>query len=121
MTRYRIFISSTIDDLQEARTGVATDLASMEIFEPIRAESLPAVDEPSRQVCFKEVRQADAIVLLLGQRYGFIPTTKNPAKLSVTHLEYREAKRHKKPIFAFINDSSTPDHQLTDFIKEVSD
>ncbi len=121
MSRYNIFISSTIDDLKEARAGVDQELQEMEIFEPVRVEKLPASEETSRRVCLREVADADAVVLILKERYGFVPEGNNPDKLSVTHLEYREARRLKKPVFAFFADGAQPETQLSSFIRELSD
>ncbi|MFH1739275.1 MAG: DUF4062 domain-containing protein [bacterium] len=121
MNRYRIFISSTIDDLAAARAGVEEELRAMEIFDPILVENLPASGEASRRVCLREVAEADAIVLILKDRYGFVPDADNPEGLSVTHLEYREAKRLMKPVFAFLLDGAQPQPALASFIQEVSD
>lgn len=121
MKRIQIFISSTIDDLLEVRSSVAEELASSEIFDPIRVENLPATEEPSRIICLKEVRESEAIVIILSRRYGFIPEAGNPEMLSVTHLEYREAKRFNKPIFVFIKNDEDSEPGLVKLIKEVSD
>ena len=120
MRRYRIFISSTIDDLQDARASLDEELTATHTFEAIRVENFPAVEEPSRTVCLEEVADADGLVLILGDRYGFVPETNNPENLSVTHLEYREAKRLGKPIFAFLREGVNPEPKLLDFISEIS-
>ena len=44
-------------------------------------------------------------MLILAWRYGFQPEDDNPKKLSITHLEYEEAVRLKKPCLAFLLDS----------------
>jgi len=44
----------------------------------------------------EEVRNADAVLLIIGKRYGFVPTVKNPEALSATHLEFREARKNGK-------------------------
>ena len=100
---------------------VDAELSATEIFDVVRVEKLPAVDEPSRCLCLDEVRRAHVVVLILGDRYGFIPTTNNPDLLSVTHLEYREAKQLGKSVFAFLREDSSSEEQLSGFIKEVSD
>lgn len=120
-SRYRIFISSTIDDLQEVRISIDEELRSIEIFEPVRVENLPAADQPSRRVCLDEVAAADALVLVLNDRYGFVPAEGNPENLSVTHLEYRHAKHLDKPVFAFLRDGIAPEPRLASFIQEVGD
>ena len=121
MSHYSIFVSSTIEDLSEARAGVEEELRDTEIFEPIRVENLPASEETSRRVCLREVGEADAIVLILKNRYGFVPEANNPEHLSVTHLEYREARRLNKPVFAFLLDGAQPEPELASLIQEVSD
>jgi len=118
--RYRVFVSSTVDDLQAEREGVDEELSAAEIFEVVRVEKLPATGEPSRRVCLDEIARVDAIVLILGTRYGFIPEQNNPSGLSVTHLEYREGRRLAKPIFAFLRQDGTPEPALEKLIKEVS-
>ncbi|MEK9135676.1 MAG: DUF4062 domain-containing protein, partial [Bacteroidota bacterium] len=120
MNRYRIFISSTIDDLQAARVAVDEELTGAEVFDVVRVEKLPAAEEASRRVCLDEVASADAIVMILNDRYGFIPDRSNSDGLSVTHLEYRESKRLNKPVFAFIREDVEPEPSLVRFIQEVS-
>lgn len=120
MNLYKIFVSSTIDDLEEERAAVDQEIEATEIFAPIQVERLPASDETSRSVCLREVGEADAIVLILKDRYGFVPKS-SIENLSVTHLEYREAKRLNKPVFAFILDGIQPEPKLASFIQEVSD
>lgn len=119
MEKYRVFISSTIQDLRSARDSAEQVLKDLEIFEPRRVENLPAIDQPSRVVCYEEVRNADAIVLLIGTRYGFIPPEQNPEGLSVTHMEYREARKRKKHVFAFVLRDTGREEAVETFISEV--
>jgi tetratricopeptide (TPR) repeat protein len=121
MRKFTIFISSTIEDLREERLGIDQELRFLEVFEPVRVEILPASEETSRHVCLREVAEADALVLILKDRYGYVPQTNNPDRLSVTHLEYREAKRLNKPVFVFILDGAQSEPELASFIQEVSD
>ena len=121
MDRYKVFISSTIEDLTEARDAAEHSLASAEVFEPRRVEKLPAHDDPSRIVCLEEVRSSDAVVLIIGQRDGFVPTENNPGQLSVTHLEYREAKRRDRPVFVFVQQDAVREEPLARFLAEIED
>jgi len=121
MNKYSIFISSTIDDLYDARLGIDKELKATDIFTPVRVDDMPAIEDTSRHVCLKEVAAADAVVLIIQDRYGFIPEHNNPEKLSVTHLEYRHAKRLGKPVFAFFREGVDPESELNVFIQEVSD
>jgi tetratricopeptide (TPR) repeat protein len=119
MSRYIIFLSSTIEDLAEAREAVDKSLQALEVFEPRRVEDLPATPEPSRAVCLEEVRRADAVLLIIGKRYGFVPTVKNPEALSATHLEFREARKTGTPVFAFILRAATREEGVKKLLKEV--
>jgi tetratricopeptide (TPR) repeat protein len=119
MSRYIVFISSTIEDLAKAREAVEKSLQTLDVFEPRRVEKLPAIPEPSRAVCLEEVRKADAVLLIVGKRYGFVPTVENPEALSVTHLEFREARKKGKPVFAFILRAATREEDVKKLLKEV--
>jgi len=121
MKTFSVFISSTIEDLKSVRSSVDEEIAGMEIFNAVRVENLPAVEEDSRNVCLNGVADADAIVIIICERYGYIPPRKNPENLSVTHLEYREAKRLNKPIFVFIKGGVEQEESLQKFAQEVSD
>lgn len=121
MTKFILFLSSTIEDLREERDRAKSEILSVEVFDVIRVEDLPASDMSSRRVCLDEVASVDAVVLIIGSRYGFVPADDNPHGLSVTHLEFRRAKELRKPVFAFIEDSSSPEKGVAEFIKEVSD
>ena len=66
--------------------------------EPVRAEDFPAQSTSPRTACLDGVRSADALVLILGERYGFV----GPSGLAATAEEYQEALKSRKPIFAFI-------------------
>lgn len=62
------------------------------------AEDLPPVDR-----CVQDVLQCDVYILLLANRYGFIP---DGSEKSVTEIEYQTAKTHGKQIFAFLADDT---------------
>jgi tetratricopeptide (TPR) repeat protein len=117
--RQIVFISSTITDLEPERMAIDEELTAAEIFEVVRVEKLPAIGQPSHLVCLHEIARADAVVLILDTKYGFVPEKDNPGGLSVTHLEYREAKRLRKPVFAFIRRDSVPEPALGALIQEV--
>lgn len=121
MNPLKVFISSTIDDLSDQRDAVDEALSETEVFDPVRVEKLAAKDDSSRHVCLSEVAESDAVILLLSDRYGFIPEKSNPESLSVTHLEYRQARRHDIPVFVFIKADASPEATQEAFITEVSD
>jgi Domain of unknown function (DUF4062) len=81
----------------------------------IAAEDFGASPSSPQQVCLAGVRQADVVVLLLGERYG-MPQTSG---LSPTHEEYREA-RGGKPVLVFVRSGVAPEADEAKFIEEVS-
>lgn len=121
MRRHRVFISSTIEDLRTQRDAAETALTQLGFFDVVRVESLPARGESSERVCVGEVGAAAALILILHKRYGFVPPERNPEGLSVTHIEYREARRMGIPVYAFISTDRDREPLLEIFISEVAD
>lgn len=110
-----VFISSTAD-LTNHRDAVETALRALNI-DGSRFESWPTVPNPvgGMSECLRRVEESDAVVLLLGEKYGTIVES----GLSATHSEYRHASQHQKPIFAFILDAPAREEQQTVFVREV--
>jgi hypothetical protein len=55
-----------------------------------------------------DVRSADAYLVIVGWRYGYVPSDANPQRRSITELEYEAALGAKTPILAFLLDPETP-------------
>ncbi len=116
-------------DLANERDAVFRCLASFN-FEVVNAESWGPNGESSWERIQNEIESCDVFLLLIGERYGWIPD-KGPMafkSLSVTHIEYQEAKRVDIPILPFLkeldygSDSTSQDAKRRDsFCKEVSD
>ncbi|QZD86122.1 DUF4062 domain-containing protein [Qipengyuania psychrotolerans] len=110
----RIFISSVISGFEQYRDAVDTAIRSLG-HEVIRAEEFPASDAPSRVACLSGVRDADLVVLLLGERYGVaLP----PADVAPTHEEFLEAKG-VKPILVFVQQGVERESAQEAFISVV--
>lgn len=104
----RIFVSSTCYDLLDLRAEVEAHLRDLGLL-PVMSdrpssefEIVPDVN--SIETCLANVRDADAFVCILSQRYG--PSLKSAGfeDVSATHLEWREARDHQKPIHMFVRD-----------------
>ena len=85
----RVYVSSTLADLEEERRAVMDWL--------VQAQHLPVHSytpntEPVVDSCLADVASCDAYILILGHRYGFEPLQDNPEQLSITHLEFRKAR-----------------------------
>ena len=97
--RPRIFISSVMDGYENFRDA-AGDGIRQAGCEAVRAEDFPAATISPRNSCLDGVRSADAVVLLLSERYGSVGSS----GLAVTEEEYEEARKNHKPIIVFIQD-----------------
>jgi hypothetical protein len=84
-------------------------------FSVIAAEDFGASPGSPQQVCLAGVRDADVVMLLLGERYG----TPQRSGLSPTHEEYREA-RGKKPALIFVQDGVTREPDEENLVEEAS-
>ena len=83
--------------------------------EPVRAEDFPARTTSPRTACLDGVRSADAVVLILGERYGFV----GPSGLSATEEEYDEARRTHKPILVFLQSDIVHEPQQRSLVDRV--
>ena len=110
----KVFISSVIAGLEDHRAATREAAESLG-HTVIAAEDFGASPSSPQQVCLAGVREADVIVLLLGERYG----TPQTSGLSPTHEEYREA-RGTKPVLVFVQTGINPDPDEAKLIEEVS-
>jgi hypothetical protein len=84
----KIYISSTYYDLQEHRSVLISALRKTECFQVVSMESYGTVSQRPLDKCLADVKEAEFYILLLGNRYGFIP---EGHKYSITNLEYKVA------------------------------
>jgi hypothetical protein len=100
--KLRVFISSTMRDLANERDAVCRRLSSFN-FEPVNAEGWLTTGTKIWPRILQEIESCDVFVLILGERYGWIPTEgpQSDLGLSVTHLEYRAARDLGIPILPF--------------------
>ena len=70
-------------------------------------------------VCIREARKADVVVLIIGPRYGSLL----PSGISYTHAEFREARGAGIPVLAFrVPDGEVSEEEkerISDFLTEV--
>ena len=98
--KYQIFISSTYDDLIDARAKVRDAILSMMHF-PVGMELFGAANEEQWQIISETIDSSDYYVLIIGQRYGSVmPDT----GISFTEKEFRYALEKGVPILAFLLD-----------------
>lgn len=118
-----------MNDLPNERAAVVEKLKEYN-FEAVYAENFSANGAGSWKLLSDEIQSSDLMLLILGSRYGWIPSTGPQAGsgLSVTELEFREAKAAGIPILPFVSrlaysaDPLTPDAVNRDrFRKEIAD
>lgn len=114
--RPRVFISSVMDGYGQFRDAAA-DGVRQAGCEPVRAEDFPAAGHSPRNACLDGVRSADALVLLLGQRHGFLA----PSGRAATAEEYEEARRSHKRILVFLEDVPEREPPQEAFVKRLQE
>lgn len=122
MEKLRVFISSTMKDLQEERLSVADAINENSFWESINAESFVARSESPREVCLEEVRKSHIYIGIFKDRYGYILSNDNPQGCSVVVLEYNEAKNNQLPILIFVDkNGSKRETKLIEFLRDITD
>jgi hypothetical protein len=109
----KIFVSSAIRGFEVYREAAARAAAVLR-HEVKRAEDFPASPSTPQQACLAGVRWADAVLLLIGPRYG----PRQPSGLSATHEEYREA-RERCPVLVFVQHGVDLEPAQQEFLREV--
>lgn len=110
----RIFISSLITGFEQQRAAARRAVTTLR-HEAVMAEDFGAQPDSPQVACLRGLREADMVVLILGEGYGFVPPG---STLSATHQEYREA-RETKPVLAFLQEGIEPRPEQAAFIAEV--
>lgn len=109
----KVFLSSLITGYEPFRDAAASGASTLG-HSVVRAEDFGASPDSPQSACLAGVRSADAVVLILGARYGYVQAS----GLSATHEEYREA-RDTRPVIVFIEAGIEPEPAQTEFIMEV--
>jgi len=95
---YRVFISSTYEDLQEERKEVIQALLGMDCI-PTGMEIFQATDDDQWNLIKKVISSCDYYIVIVGGRYGTIhPQTGK----SYTQMEYEYALEIGIPILGFV-------------------
>lgn len=110
----KVFISSLIGGFEQQRAAARRAVTTLR-YEPVMAEDFGAQPNSPQVACLRELRGSDLVVLVLGERYGFVPAG---STMSATHQEYRDAKG-AKPVVAFVQQGVTPEPEQAAFIEEV--
>lgn len=110
----KIFVSSVMNGFSEFREAAFAAIRSLD-HDVVRAEDFPASTTSSRVACLQGVREADLVVLIMGERYGWSDTH---SSLSPTHEEFREAVVDGK-VIPFVQTGVTCEPAQKAFVEEV--
>ena len=103
MAKPRVFISSTFYDLRQVRADLDFFIEQMG-YEPVRNEEgdIPyGKDEALEEYCYKEIKNIDILVCIIGGRFG--SESKQNNKSSVTQMELKAALSEGKQVYSFID------------------
>jgi hypothetical protein len=109
----KIFVSSVIRGFGEYRDAAVRAAKALR-HDVKRSEDFTASSATPQQACLAGVRWAEAVVLILGARYG----ERQPSGLSATHEEYREA-RERGSVLVFVENGVTYEPAQQEFLREV--
>ncbi|HXI22239.1 MAG TPA: tetratricopeptide repeat protein [Pyrinomonadaceae bacterium] len=94
---FRIFVSSTWEDLRPERQAIFSALHSHPQIKFVGMEDFGSRDEDTRKASIAGVTDSDLYVGIIGGRYGS----------GITEEEYREASRQERPRLIYFKDEST--------------
>lgn len=108
----KLYLSSTLKDLAAERKALTEVLGSkVAVSHSYRGSEHDLVTH-----CLDDVAGCEIFVLVLGLRYGYVPTAgfHNPKQLSITELEYECARTAGIPRFVFIKSEDAIPASQTD-------
>jgi len=106
---YRIYLSSTYQDLSDCRKSVYSALQKVARVDKVLAmEDYVAADQRPLDKVLQDIDASDIYVGVFAWRYGFVPTASNPGGKSITELEFRHAKSSGKECLIFVLDHDAP-------------
>ena len=121
----RVFVSSTVYDLLDTRAELELLLRELGISPVMSDEKLSdfnlSFDANSIETCLLNVESSDAVIVVLDQRYGPALGSYGFDNVSATHLEYRRAKQHSKPIYFYVRDRLEADYNIRQKNKGADD
>src|SRR5262245_55319871 len=92
-------------DMTGCREKVRDTILQLEHL-PIGMETFTAMPSTPAADCQAEAARCDAVVVMVAQRYGYVPSTElgGDGKHSITWLEVLAAKKEGRPVYAFLID-----------------
>ncbi len=108
----RVFISSTVEDLEQTgHRAAARDAAVRAGLFPVMQEYWSVEDKPPLDVCLQHVSKVDVLVVVVAHRFGWVPdgqAASGACRKSITWLECEHAVAAGKEVLAFLVDPTYP-------------
>jgi tetratricopeptide (TPR) repeat protein/energy-coupling factor transporter ATP-binding protein EcfA2 len=101
---FTVFVSSTFDDLEPEREAVLDAIRRVQQRHDA-VEFFGADTAQPIETCLREVRKSDLLVVIVGFKYGRLPSGMG---ISYSQAEYEEAIRHEKPCLVYLRDDDIP-------------
>ena len=99
-----VFLSSTKYDLEDEREAVLEVIRKLNLQHDCMEYFGARHDQPL-DVCLKEVRESDILVIIIGHLYGSLVPGRD---ISYTEAEYQEGYRLGKPCLVYFRDENVP-------------
>ncbi len=134
MAAPRVFVSSTAYDLGHARGQLRSAILALS-YEPVLSEYADILYDPrdnAQASCLKELASCDAMVLIVGSRFGSVAnpsalaqiddgllaafeaggtiSAEDASRVSITQIELLKAVQDGLPVFAFVEERVLHDH-----------
>lgn len=103
-TSFTVFVCSTFSDLSEEREGVLDAVRRLKAQHD-SMEFFGARAKQPIETCLQQVRASDALVVIVGHRYGSIVPGLG---ISFSEAEYAEGFSLKKPCLVYLRDDNVP-------------
>jgi hypothetical protein len=95
---YKVFVSSTFEDLREERAEVQKALLKLNCL-PVGMELFPAADDETWDFIKQQIDDSDYYLVLIGGRYGSLA----PDGFSFTEKEFDYAREREVPSMGFVH------------------
>ena len=112
----RVFVSSVVCDYEHFRAAAKRAIDALGHVAVVMDRTHPASRRSPQTACLEAVEESDAVVLLIGGRYGSIQESGK----SATHEEWDHARSLGKPLLVFVEDLDCRGEQQSAFLEEVS-
>lgn len=131
MSKIKVFVSSTVEDLKNERRVIKETLNEL-LFDTFLSEYESADVMTPSEVCLSQLKECDVFILIVGREYGYVPkadsTFGSPydGKISVTHGEFLTARELRKPVIVFVKNTPREPREerflasLSDFLEGLS-